>query len=302
MIQPTLNIESPELNIDSMLAGIEDFIYQRNSSWNVPYTFSGKEKDQETGYSYFGARYYDSDLSVWLSVVPIAIGTMADKYPSMSPYMYCAGNPVMLVDPDGKSPKPPRFSIANLKLKKELEEIYKKSADAQVEYSALITVTPIYTKNIKSGKYEKKSIYRAEEIRTGNIDHVKYADFFATNSLTIGVYHTHLDREMPFSSTDIRYMQNHIDHKGFFQILNADITNFALVIEDCEKAGLFFKNNPDFEYQMEMEYTKQLMLPENENKSYTDVMKTVITKFLKDSGIGFYETSDRQKTKFKKLN
>jgi len=85
----------------------EDFVYQRNSSWAVPYTFSGKEKDTETGYSYFGARYYDSDLSVWLSVVPIAIGTLAGKYPSMSAYMYCAGNPVMLVDPDGRAPVPP---------------------------------------------------------------------------------------------------------------------------------------------------------------------------------------------------
>jgi RHS repeat-associated protein len=75
----------------------EDFIYQRNSSWAVPYTFSGKEKDSETGYSYFGARYYDSDLSIWLSVDPLA-----DKYPSMSAYMYVAGNPVMLVDPDGR--------------------------------------------------------------------------------------------------------------------------------------------------------------------------------------------------------
>jgi RHS repeat-associated protein len=74
----------------------EDYIYQRNSSWAVPYTFSGKEKDLETGYSYFGARYYDSDLSIWLSVDPLA-----DKYPSMSAYMYTAGNPVMLVDPDG---------------------------------------------------------------------------------------------------------------------------------------------------------------------------------------------------------
>jgi len=70
---------------------------QRNSSWNAPYTFSGKEKDAETGYGYFGARYYDSGLSIWLSVDP-----MSDKYPSMSPYNYCANNPVMLVDPDGE--------------------------------------------------------------------------------------------------------------------------------------------------------------------------------------------------------
>ena len=57
---------------------------------------SGKEKDSETGYHYFGARYYNSDLSLWLSVDP-----MSDKYPSLSPYNYCAWNPMKLVDPDG---------------------------------------------------------------------------------------------------------------------------------------------------------------------------------------------------------
>ena len=61
------------------------------------YTFSAKEKDSETGLSYFGSRYYSSDLSVWLSVDP-----MSDKYPSLSPYTYCADNPVKLVDPDGE--------------------------------------------------------------------------------------------------------------------------------------------------------------------------------------------------------
>ncbi len=75
----------------------EDWVNQRNSSWNAPYTFSGKEKDAETGYGYFGARYYDSGLSIWLSVDP-----MSDKYPNLSPYNYCANNPVMLVDPDGR--------------------------------------------------------------------------------------------------------------------------------------------------------------------------------------------------------
>ena len=68
-----------------------------NHSSNREYSFTGKERDAETGYSYFGARYYDSDLSgLFLSVDP-----MADKYPSLSPYAYCAWNPVKLVDPDG---------------------------------------------------------------------------------------------------------------------------------------------------------------------------------------------------------
>ena len=38
---------------------------------------------------------------MWLSVDP-----MSDKYPSMSPYNYCANNPVILVDPDGEDPDP----------------------------------------------------------------------------------------------------------------------------------------------------------------------------------------------------
>lgn len=62
------------------------------------HSFSAKERDTETGLSYFGARYYSSDLSIWLSVDP-----MSDKYPSLSPYVYCADNPVRLVDPNGDS-------------------------------------------------------------------------------------------------------------------------------------------------------------------------------------------------------
>ena len=62
------------------------------------FPFTGKERDRETGYGYFGARYMDHELmTMWLSVDP-----MADKYPSISPYAYCAWNPVKLVDSDGR--------------------------------------------------------------------------------------------------------------------------------------------------------------------------------------------------------
>ena len=69
---------------------------QRTTGWNARYSFSGKERDRETGLSYFGARYYDSDLSIWLSVDPLA-----DKLPHQSPYVYCSNNPIGRVDPDG---------------------------------------------------------------------------------------------------------------------------------------------------------------------------------------------------------
>ncbi|MBR5831650.1 MAG: hypothetical protein IKY79_03450, partial [Bacteroidales bacterium] len=64
--------------------------YYQNITTKYPQSFTGKERDSETGFSYFGARYYDSDiLTGWLSVDP-----MADKYLGLSPYAYCAWNPV----------------------------------------------------------------------------------------------------------------------------------------------------------------------------------------------------------------
>jgi RHS repeat-associated protein len=74
----------------------ETAVSQKVSWWSTPYQFTGKEKDDETGYNYFGARYYNSDLSVWLSVDP-----MSDKAPSWSPYRYCFQNPLNITDPIG---------------------------------------------------------------------------------------------------------------------------------------------------------------------------------------------------------
>ena len=58
---------------------------------------TGKERDAETGYDYFGARYYWSLLKHWTTVDPLA-----DKYPWISPYAYCNWNPIKFVDPDGR--------------------------------------------------------------------------------------------------------------------------------------------------------------------------------------------------------
>ena len=75
----------------------ESYIDQRSSTFHERYTFTGKEKDSESGYYYSGARYFMPNLSIWNSVDP-----MADKYPSLSPYNYCAWNPMKLVDPNGE--------------------------------------------------------------------------------------------------------------------------------------------------------------------------------------------------------
>jgi RHS repeat-associated protein len=65
--------------------------------YNSPFKFNGKELDEETGLYYYGARYYDPRISIWLSVDPLA-----EKYPGVGAYVYCADNPINMIDPDGR--------------------------------------------------------------------------------------------------------------------------------------------------------------------------------------------------------
>jgi len=71
----------------------EIFVQQRTKSFDSRYKFTAKELDTETDYTYFGARYYDSDLSNWISVDPIL-----DIAPSWTPYRYGFQNPVKYID------------------------------------------------------------------------------------------------------------------------------------------------------------------------------------------------------------
>ena len=62
------------------------------------YKYNGKELDRLLSLDWYdyGARWYDPVLARWHSVDPLA-----EKYPDVSPYVYCHDNPVNKVDPDG---------------------------------------------------------------------------------------------------------------------------------------------------------------------------------------------------------
>jgi RHS repeat-associated protein len=86
------------------------FIEERNNTWNTPYLFNAKELDEETGLYYYGARYYDPRISLWLSVDALLIngyyldgnhnGGVYNSF-NLNPYSYCRVNPVLYFDPDG---------------------------------------------------------------------------------------------------------------------------------------------------------------------------------------------------------
>jgi len=75
----------------------EVFVGEINNSFSTNYLFNAKELDNETGLYYYGARYLDPTGGMWLSVDP-----MWEKNIDATPYNYCHGNPITMVDPDGR--------------------------------------------------------------------------------------------------------------------------------------------------------------------------------------------------------
>ena len=71
---------------------------ETNNAQEERFKFTEKERDKETDFDYFGARYYDSGIGRWTTVDPLA-----DKYYGWSPYAYTLCNPLNYFDPDGMS-------------------------------------------------------------------------------------------------------------------------------------------------------------------------------------------------------
>ena len=66
------------------------------------YRYNGKEAQAFLNNPYldYGARQYDSDGGIWLGKDPLS-----EKYYPISPYSFCANNPIKFVDSDGRDIK-----------------------------------------------------------------------------------------------------------------------------------------------------------------------------------------------------
>ena len=86
---------------DAYLPYGELLVDEHSSSADLPYRFNGKELDEETGLYYYGARYMNPVTSMWYGVDPLC-----EEYVASGAYVYCVGNPITLIDPDGQKGLP----------------------------------------------------------------------------------------------------------------------------------------------------------------------------------------------------
>lgn len=70
-----------------------------SGSVDLPYKFTGKELDNETGLYYFGARYYDAAQGRFIT--PDTIVQSPGDPQSLNRYAYAGNNPLAFVDPTG---------------------------------------------------------------------------------------------------------------------------------------------------------------------------------------------------------
>ncbi len=129
----------------------EALVDDHSTSFEMPWKFNGKEFDSETGLYYYGARYYEAELALWYGV-----DALTERYPSVSGYVYCVGNPVRLVDVDGRKIL---FSCNTTDRQKILynktisiaqssqlfSKLYSKLEESPVEYAIVFGVTTIST-------------------------------------------------------------------------------------------------------------------------------------------------------------
>ena len=76
----------------------EAIVDEHLTSYENPFKFSGKELDDITGLYDHGARSRNPISTLWYGVDP-----RYEEFTEMSPFAYCHGNPVRLVDPDGRA-------------------------------------------------------------------------------------------------------------------------------------------------------------------------------------------------------
>lgn len=79
----------------------ETMAEQKAGGFGNRYKFNGKEQDAISGLYYYGARFYDPLIGLWLSVDPLA-----EQRSWVSPYNFVQNNPINRVDPTGALDNP----------------------------------------------------------------------------------------------------------------------------------------------------------------------------------------------------
>ncbi len=148
---------------------------------SLPFRFSGKEYDPETGWYYYGLRYYDSKVSRWISADPALPSFMPydDRKNSQLPglggvynpvnlslYNYTSSNPICYIDPDGGAAVPVWVLVlGGAALAMDAYDIYDAFSEGdggQIAFA--VGVTALDAASFGSGGWVRRAIVESQHI------------------------------------------------------------------------------------------------------------------------------------------
>ena len=151
-------------SILSMCLSVKSLLRNATTFGITPYLFNAKEFDEETGMYYYGARYYDPRVSLWIST-----DILEEKNYGNSSYAYTY-NPITFIDPIGTDTI--NISYVNKKWKIDAPII----ADGNDVF------------NVANG--DKKETYEFSQGEHGKRENLLNLEIGETkDSYTLGVYH-----------------------------------------------------------------------------------------------------------------
>jgi RHS repeat-associated protein len=297
------------------------------SSDSYAHGFNGMRKDDEihnaTGTSYdFGARLYDPRVGRFLSLDPLA-----SSFADWSPYVFAFDNPIVYIDPDGRSGKDYRARLNSMSVKynSDFQSAWAKSIlkDGSSQEHGFVIMKRTITTDDGRG-YQRRTTSEVSG-RFGSGTSGVYDDYDPEDRTTqkkvgmksgvvtittaedvIADVHTHPYSKaegghlgVTFSGTDIGLVAR-VGEQDYTMFVEAGSKRWALVIEDAAMMKKHFdgKGIEDIEAAWNKVFDgADGTLAERALKATQSVVGQAAT-----SGLGLYETTDKAKAEFKKVN
>ena len=188
-----LGSASLELNDEGEIISYEEFHPYGTTSYHAAktgleisakrYRYTGKERDEETGFSYHSARYLAPWLGRWTTADPIGIGD------GVNVYLYCRGNPAGSLDSTGCGTENAKLTLTNnvhgVNLEEELPGVIETLKSGGYDYGSAHRIKdtsgrPVLIHLSKEGRFsaqwlqpENPYSYTSIQIRLGAIDLAK---------------------------------------------------------------------------------------------------------------------------------
>ena len=155
------------------------------------YSFNAKELDEETGFYYYEARYYAPPTF-------ISRDPLFEKYPTFSPYAYCANNPVKFIDPTGMEIWKPdewgnliaqdgddaetlaKFCNTTVENAQKMLSEQGLPSNGEVAEGSKLTMNNVFTRSIQAAKEGKIACLTNEQIKeqTMGMNNEQYEQWF----------------------------------------------------------------------------------------------------------------------------